>query len=68
MPYCSGGARLTRMLGMQGHMKTQAAARQRGDPSTQTSDARFDQSFQLASGLQRAADQVGLMPGKGWGS
>lgn len=46
---------------LQGHMKTQAAARQRGDPSTQTSDARFDQSFQLASGLQRAADQAWYM-------
>eukprot|EP00873_Tetraselmis_striata_P046391 jgi/Tetstr1/466655/TSEL_011143.t1 len=41
--------------------KQSAQARLRGDPSRQTSDARFDQSFQLASGLQKAADQAWYM-------
>jgi hypothetical protein len=33
-------------------------ARLRGDAARQTSDARFDASFQLASGLQQAASQA----------
>lgn len=32
--------------------------KRRGDPARQTSDARFDESFRLANGLQQAANQV----------